>query len=1384
MVELVYPLINLVSNSEKYLDESISSDLLISLFKTICKIQKDEREEVIELAAPFISKRQKDYKIQMFNGNGTVHRIPEILDTINEIPVDERRGVVALAAPILRGGFSERDRKILKAIVGIPIDQREGVLELASSFVSVIQEDVSLGDIIKIIGLIPVGQREGFIENWIAFISNISDSYDRSDILSMIESIPATERVEVILAIQNLIREVPLNPNTRIESLAFRMISFLAADGIGIDERRSIVAALGTIDPLERETFFNQVERLIGHKTVENSYERSEIIQALQAIPEVEREEVVDWMATFIHYGSDLWVIAPILSELRKIPRGEITQVIELVGNHNTCLAILALLKAITDVPADEREGMIQLAHDLTRYLDDRERLPPLYEVGRIPAEERAEIINLKKSSITTVQDGYQRLAILKATYGIPAAKRERVVESAINFIKGIQDRNESTHVLWAIGGIPFGERLGVMEQAISYIDAVNDGYKRAALLRTISGIPAPQRGEVIELANVVLQGHRQDVVEVFKVISTISATQRGQVIELAIPLFNGIINGHERAAIFGAISAITATKRVRVVELAIPLFNGIINGHQMAAILNAISAIPAGNRTRIVEQVLPFINKIANGYQRARTLDLINKFPSDERALIIELAAPFISVLQDGNQIPEILYKISCIPALERLEALKLVHSMISGLESQSLGEVIIEILKVIGRIPIEEREGVIKLACPLIGGSQDPFDRPALLDEISSIPLKERVGIIELVTPLIWDIPYRFEGRAILKAVYSIPTHEREAIVRLASPFIPGITEGNQRAVVIHAFRLPVECREGFVEKITSLISSHKNICFDVLEAMSLIPVSEMVEFVDSMATLKSKISGIKHIPAQERAGVIKLASLLIRDITWSKEHTDDILRAISSIPTTDRAEVILAIKNLIGQMTFNFKNLEIGDLVLSMIEFVTKGTTSDHERRLLVEVLKAMVPLHIKRIFFKAERIIRSESIEWYHRAELIGALQAVLEGDSLKFADFIHFVDFIYSVNPMIDGVTNRSIVPPMVALSKIPIDERDFAIQECYSLPDEVRVDALLAFSVLKPIQRIHLIDLVHAMPSVYEKKLVIGVAPFIENHEQGQKELIAASLLRGDFLAQGNEGLFREVFDDENASNYFLNINQEFTRSKIEAGGGYDRFSLDEKIVLLPVLPLEPMKKVVVNASEEDKVKHLSDTKYYNVSGDEGNLTELLPTFLYERSSFEEQFREEKNYFVKENAFLNQNPLPLYPQHGAKEFLDKIPFYSLALAATDPRLQKAIIGYLRSMNQAQLSVVLPFIHFDLLVGQLRQMSFMEAAPILRAATLEQKSGYFAELREKATAPFENTYTAFHKAAVGLEEAFLYNVVDDGFKEDVHTYFRVILQPVF
>ena len=134
-------------------------------------------------------------------------------------------------------------------------------------------------------------------------------------------------------------------------------------------------------------------------------------------------------------------------------------------------------------------------------------------------------------------------------------------------------------------------------------------------------------------------------------------------------------------------------------------------------------------------------------------------------------------------------------------------------------------------------------------------------------------------------------------------------------------------------------------------------------------------------------------------------------------------------------------------------------------------------------------------------------------------------------------------------------------------------------------------------------------------------------------------------------------------------------------------------------------------------------------------------------------------------------------------------FLNQVPLYSLSIAAAREDFPLSDVAYLRAMDETQLAVVLPHISPQIFVERLQNLittdedgkekedvSYYQAAPFLRAATLEQKKAYFAQLKEKVPGPKDVNRLSFEQASKSLRLSLLNNAEYPDFTTEVEKFF--------
>ena len=111
------------------------------------------------------------------------------------------------------------------------------------------------------------------------------------------------------------------------------------------------------------------------------------------------------------------------------------------------------------------------------------------------------------------------------------------------------------------------------------------------------------------------------------------------------------------------------------------------------------------------------------------------------------------------------------------------------------------VQLLKVISRIPVEERHAFCRALLPLIshGISDNNVGEKGIATHLASVPMGERKELSELAVTLCEGLPSLTEREAIVKAISRVPADQRSTITQLASPYLTPLMNGSTRGYLV---------------------------------------------------------------------------------------------------------------------------------------------------------------------------------------------------------------------------------------------------------------------------------------------------------------------------------------------------------------------------------------------------------------------------------------------------------------------------------------------------------------------------------------------------------------------------------------------------------
>ena len=449
----------------------------------------------------------------------------------------------------------------------------------------------------------------------------------------------------------------------------------------------------------------------------------------------------------------------------------------------------------------------------------------------------------------------------------------------------------------------------------------------------------------------------------------------------------------------------------------------------------------------------------------------------------------------------------IPLIPYIER--------ENINGLEKSSF-------LKFLTRISLEERAEVVKLATPLIKGT-DKDNHQDLFDAIIDIPEGRRVQVLTLVERCLrGDDDFVESFQEVILQIVSIPVQERRQVVGEVRSLLGCFPNTSEYTSVLGAVidKTPENIREAFAVAPPLLDRAESNQDrADIITFLIKAPVyqatpEETEEFDRATAIPLELIEQITTLQQREEFVRARVTPLELIKQTTTLQQRQELVRQvapllsqagnysnanfglITRIPFEQREKLLLAVKSLIDQMPQDEK---LGEAAYRMINFL--GAVKTHSE-LPIQAIGAIHPTERASVLSLVNNLlVFTEKIkDGYALAEIFHAISAVppLEREALikSVKDLIKFEREKISI-----GMICRIIE----ALQGVPEADRNFIVRILKELANGLEgqnlwVDTLLVLSAVKAINRRDFIEVLKAKTELRDRQLIIGLASFIQHH--------------------------------------------------------------------------------------------------------------------------------------------------------------------------------------------------------------------------------------------------------------------------------------------
>lgn len=371
----------------------------------------------------------------------------EILDAIGNVPIEQRADVIDQAVPLLQDTDSSQFASVIEAVSNIPADQKKEVIESVRPLLKYTdgQENVA---IVQAIIALPTGQRREVVGRVIPLLKGMTNAnaYEIIAMLKAVQDIAADypinqcgsilqtsdgyTRAATLMAIRHL-------PQNQIKGSC---IAAIARDVSGLFSTTTSSHAKDSIIDIIQQTPADQRWKLIALTLplLKNTSGEDAAVLTLEAVKEIpvdKREAFITSNTTHLQAvlpNNGGYVRAALImiswyhsldaSQIRK--KDDVT-IITLL-NYNLNCNQSYLVKAIQNIPVDQRADVINTAMPLFEGISDGEEIAEIIEtVNLVPKEKGEEIIAQIAPQIQKISDGFRRAIIFMVFNYIPQIQRD-----------------------------------------------------------------------------------------------------------------------------------------------------------------------------------------------------------------------------------------------------------------------------------------------------------------------------------------------------------------------------------------------------------------------------------------------------------------------------------------------------------------------------------------------------------------------------------------------------------------------------------------------------------------------------------------------------------------------------------------------------------------------------------------------------------------------------------------------------------------------------------------------------------------------------------------------------------------------------------------------
>lgn len=734
-----------------------------------------------------------------------------------------------------------------------------------------------------------------------------------------------------------------------------------------------------------------------------------------------------------------------------------------------------------------------------------------------IPLEQRS--IEITKNFISIFKgvkksDAPDLLKWLKIT--IPSELLVRVVVASGPLLKGTL--KNKVDILKALSEIPSDNWQGAIKHSLPLMKYFKDGGQLAGMLKVISNLKPAETETILKLSVPLLKGiTRGRLDEIITEVNKLHSLRRADILQQMAPLLHGITNGSEAADILAYVRSQSSLEGMDEVIKLTAQFTKSNSGVYRLNVLKKFNQMPIPEIEEFIKLVNPLIHRFKGESDLRYIIDSFTKVASDEREELFKLLVPILRGGLSCSQFTSILFTIVNIPSHDREDVLRKAAPLLLTLDKDKWQQLIDDlrsiypderehvikcskalfrkpgshggfwgsVLRIVSRIPRNEREHIIKLAAPLCQNIKLCQEQARVIEKVYELAPKERESIINSALYLVKETKDDNYIINMLIALEWIPLSERRDVAVKVVPYLTKITDISALMYVIKALgTIPKEKREAALERAWNHAQEYGPNQNSIIYVILSTPEDQWEDVKNRTVSLSKNIKCIRevgHIMSainsflpNDRDSIIKLAEPFLKDDDngYMIVH---LLKGINEIPQDKRARIVQ-----------DFAPLK--DLPKTNLAEMFKEASGFSENELKGQVAQTLLLFKTLPSYGYVTKLFKLiPKIPSEHRGDAIACSIPLLEGfdEDARIAIITALcevpkeqrAELVTQLVPLIKRIRSPHIIELIKTLNQIKPDERQDVIS--HSIPllligasdGKYRAEVLQAVSEIKVAER-------------------------------------------------------------------------------------------------------------------------------------------------------------------------------------------------------------------------------------------------------------------------------------------------------------------------